>query len=64
LRIEYFKGNLYRRIYAAPSANPGLHLGYLLRFGRWTVYIGTGTPVARFDAAIIFAKQPARGRLR
>jgi L-ascorbate metabolism protein UlaG (beta-lactamase superfamily) len=47
LRIEYFKGNLYSRIYAVPSAHPGLdksasdgypYLGYLLRFGRWTIY--------------------------
>ena len=47
LRIEYFKGNLYSRIYAVPSAHPQLdksasdgypYLGYLLRFGRWTVY--------------------------
>jgi L-ascorbate 6-phosphate lactonase len=47
LRIEYFKGNLYSRIYAVPSAHPSLDkipgegypcLGYLLRFGRWTIY--------------------------
>ena len=47
LRIEYFKDNLYGRVYAVPSANPRLdwtaqggypHLGYLIRFGRWTVY--------------------------
>ncbi len=47
LRIEYFKGNLYSRIYAVPSAHPKLdkspsdgypYLGYLLRFGRWTIY--------------------------
>jgi L-ascorbate metabolism protein UlaG (beta-lactamase superfamily) len=47
LRIEYFKDSLYGRIYAIPSANPGLdwtaaggypYLGYLIRFGRWTVY--------------------------
>lgn len=47
LRIEYFKDNLYGRVYAIPSANPELewsadggypHLGYLIRFGRWTVY--------------------------
>jgi L-ascorbate metabolism protein UlaG (beta-lactamase superfamily) len=44
LRIEYFKDNLYSRVYSAPSS---LHwtagggypsLGYLIRFGRWTVY--------------------------
>ena len=47
LRIEYFKDNLYGRVYAIPSASPELdwtpgggypHLGYLMRFGRWTVY--------------------------
>lgn len=47
LRIEYFKDNLYGRVYAIPSANPSLdwtapggypHLGYLIRFGRWTIY--------------------------
>jgi L-ascorbate 6-phosphate lactonase len=47
LRIEYFKDNLYGRIYAVPSAHPELdwtplggypYLGYLIRFGRWTVY--------------------------
>ena len=47
LRVEYFKGNLYGRIYAVPSAHPQLdwsapngypYLGYLIRFGRWTVY--------------------------
>jgi len=47
LRIEYFKENLYSRIYAVPSAHPSLdktasegypYLGYLLRFGRWTIY--------------------------
>ena len=47
LRIEYFKENLYGRIYAVPSAHPGLdwttaggypYLGYLIRFGRWTIY--------------------------
>jgi L-ascorbate metabolism protein UlaG (beta-lactamase superfamily) len=47
LRIEYFKDNLYGRIYAVPSAHPQLdwtsaggypYLGYLIRFGRWTVY--------------------------
>ena len=47
LRIEYFKDNLYGRVYAAPSAHPQLdwtpgggypYLGYLIRFGRWTIY--------------------------
>ena len=47
LRIEYFKDNLYARVYAVPSAHPELdwtqaggypYLGYLIRFGRWTIY--------------------------
>jgi len=47
LRIEYFKENLYGRVYTVPSAHPQLdytveggypYLGYLIRFGRWTVY--------------------------
>jgi L-ascorbate 6-phosphate lactonase len=47
LRIEYFKENLYGRIYAVPSAHRRLdwtpeggypYLGYLIRFGRWTIY--------------------------
>jgi L-ascorbate metabolism protein UlaG (beta-lactamase superfamily) len=47
LRIEYFKENLYGRVYAVPSASPSREwtaeqghrrLGYLIRFGRWTVY--------------------------
>lgn len=47
LRIEYFKNNLYARTYAVPSAHPTLDhtgqgghpcLGYLIRFGRWTIY--------------------------
>jgi L-ascorbate metabolism protein UlaG (beta-lactamase superfamily) len=47
LRIEYFKENLYGRVYAVPSAHPHLdwtptggypYLGYLIRFGRWTIY--------------------------
>ncbi|HLW76684.1 MAG TPA: hypothetical protein VKS01_06850 [Bryobacteraceae bacterium] len=51
LRVEYFKGNLYGRIYAVPSANPSLdwtagggypYLGYLIRFGRWTIYHAGG----------------------
>lgn len=49
LRIEYFKDNLYGRIYSVPSAHPQLdwtpaggypYLGYLIRFGRWTIYHG------------------------
>jgi L-ascorbate metabolism protein UlaG (beta-lactamase superfamily) len=49
LRIEYFKDNLYGRIYSAPSTDPkidwtpaGGHpsLGYLIRFGCWTIYHG------------------------
>jgi L-ascorbate metabolism protein UlaG (beta-lactamase superfamily) len=51
LRVEYFKDNLYGRVYAVPSANPTLdysptsgypYLGYLIRFGRWTVYHAGG----------------------
>jgi L-ascorbate 6-phosphate lactonase len=47
LRVEYFKDELYGRIYAIPSAHPNLdwtadggypYLGYLIRFGRWTIY--------------------------
>jgi L-ascorbate metabolism protein UlaG (beta-lactamase superfamily) len=47
LRIEYFKDHLYSRVYAVPSAHPDLAwtqagghpcLGYLIRFGRWTIY--------------------------
>src|SRR5262249_5495371 len=47
LRIEYFKDNLYGRVYAIPSAHSELdwtpiggypYLGYLIRFGRWTIY--------------------------
>jgi L-ascorbate 6-phosphate lactonase len=47
LRIEYFKDSLYGRVYAVPSSHPQLdwtpgggypYLGYLIRFGRWTVY--------------------------
>jgi L-ascorbate metabolism protein UlaG (beta-lactamase superfamily) len=47
LRIEYFKDNLYSRVYAVPSAHPDFdwtqadgypYLGYLIRFGRWTIY--------------------------
>ena len=47
LRIEYFKGGLYGRVYSVPSAHPALdwtplggypYLGYLLRFGAHTIY--------------------------
>jgi L-ascorbate metabolism protein UlaG (beta-lactamase superfamily) len=44
LRIEYFKDNLYSRVYCAPSslewtpAGGYPSLGYLIRFGRWTIY--------------------------
>jgi|SRR5579871_1284565 len=47
LRVEYFKLGLYGRVYSAPSAHPELdwtplggypHLGYLIRFGPWTLY--------------------------
>jgi L-ascorbate metabolism protein UlaG (beta-lactamase superfamily) len=47
LRIEYFKDNLYGRVYSVPSAHPEFdrtplggypYLGYLVRFGRWTIY--------------------------
>jgi L-ascorbate metabolism protein UlaG (beta-lactamase superfamily) len=47
LRIEYFKDNLYGRVYAVPSAHTEQdwtqaggypYLGYLIRFGRWTIY--------------------------
>jgi len=47
LRIEYFKDNLYGRVYAVPSSHPQLdwtqdggypYLGYLIRLGRWTIY--------------------------
>lgn len=47
LRVEYFKGGLYGRVYSVPSAHPELdwtplggypHLGYLLRFGAYTIY--------------------------
>src|ERR1700730_18058853 len=47
LRVEYFKGGLYGRVYAVPSAHPELdwtplggypHLGYLIRFGEVTIY--------------------------
>jgi L-ascorbate metabolism protein UlaG (beta-lactamase superfamily) len=45
---------LYGRVYAAPSAHPQLdysqhggypYLGYIIRFGRWTIYhAGDGVP--------------------
>ena len=47
LRVEYFKGGLYGRVYSVPSAHPELdwtpiggfpHLGYLIRFGNITIY--------------------------
>jgi L-ascorbate metabolism protein UlaG (beta-lactamase superfamily) len=47
LRVEFFKDNLYGRVYSVPSAHPELertaiggypYLGYLIRFGRWTIY--------------------------
>jgi L-ascorbate metabolism protein UlaG (beta-lactamase superfamily) len=44
LRIEYFKDNLYSRVYCEPSsldwtaAGGYPSLGYLIRFGRWTIY--------------------------
>ena len=47
LRVEYFKGGLYGRVYSVPSAHPKLdwtpiggypHLGYLIRFGAYTIY--------------------------
>jgi L-ascorbate metabolism protein UlaG (beta-lactamase superfamily) len=46
LRIEYFKDNLYSRVYCTPSsltwtpAGGYPELGYLIRFGRWTIYHG------------------------
>ena len=47
LRVEYFKGGSYGRVYAVPSAHPELdwtplggypHLGYVIRFGEKTIY--------------------------
>lgn len=47
LRVEYFKGGLYSRVYSVPSAHPDLdwtplggypYLGYLMRFGTYTIY--------------------------
>ncbi len=51
LRIEYFKTGIYARIYAVPSAHPGLdwtplggypYLGYLVRCGDTTIYHAGG----------------------
>ena len=51
LRVEYFKDNLYSRIYCVPTspawtaAGGYPELGYLIRFGRWTIYHGgSGAP--------------------
>lgn len=47
LRVEYFKGGEYGRVYSVPSAHPDLdwtpiggypYLGYLIRFGACTIY--------------------------
>jgi L-ascorbate 6-phosphate lactonase len=47
LRVEYFKEGQYGRVYAVPSAHPGLdwtatggfpYLGYLIRFAGHTIY--------------------------
>jgi L-ascorbate metabolism protein UlaG (beta-lactamase superfamily) len=47
LRVEYFKDGHYGRVYAIPSAHEQLdwtspggypYLGYLIRFGPWTIY--------------------------
>ncbi len=47
LRVEYFKNGPYGRVYSVPSAHPELnwtplggypYLGYLIRFGAWTIY--------------------------
>ena len=46
LRIEYFKDNLYSRVYSVPAsltwtaAGGYPSLGLLIRFGRWTIYHG------------------------
>ncbi|MBI1895577.1 MAG: MBL fold metallo-hydrolase [Acidobacteria bacterium] len=54
LRVEYFKGGVYGRVYSVPSSRGGLgwtalggypYLGYLMRFGRETLYhAGACTP--------------------
>jgi L-ascorbate metabolism protein UlaG (beta-lactamase superfamily) len=47
LRVEYFKGGVYGRVYSVPSAKKELawtalggypYLGYLIRFGNFTIY--------------------------
>jgi L-ascorbate metabolism protein UlaG (beta-lactamase superfamily) len=47
LRVEYFKNGVYGRVYSVPSSREGLHwtplggypyLGYLIRFGEFTIY--------------------------
>jgi len=47
LRVEFFKGGPYSRVYSVPSAHPGLdwtpiggypYLGYMMRFGEHTIY--------------------------
>jgi L-ascorbate 6-phosphate lactonase len=51
LRVEFFKNGPYGRIYSVPSAHPELswtplggypYLGYLIRFGAWTIYHAGG----------------------
>jgi len=54
LRVEYFKLGVYGRVYSVPSSHGGLHytplggypyLGYLVRFGGFTIYHGgAGAP--------------------
>jgi len=54
LRVEFFRNELYVRIYAAPSAHEALdwtpsggypYLGYLIRYGDCTIYhAGDGVP--------------------
>lgn len=56
LRVEYFKGGVYGRVYSVPSSQAGLHwtplggypyLGYLIRFGEFTIYHpGASAPYA------------------
>ena len=47
LRVEFFKGGPYSRVYSVPSAHPKLdwtpiggypYLGYMMRFGEHTIY--------------------------
>ncbi len=59
LRVEYFKDNLYGRVYSAPSspdwtADGGYpSLGYLIRFGRWTIYhAGNAVPYEGLSARL------------